>query len=236
MDDPQLPADEHLIALEQLARLNRISRTARTLWPFVRAVAGRAPSPADGSLSVLDVATGSGDVPISLAMLARSHAPLMLHACDVSPVALAAAAKRARAAGVDLTLESRNVVADGLAQPDKSVDVVTCSLFLHHLTEVQVVHVLSEMRRVAKSLVLVSDLRRCAMGLAAAYLATRLGTRSRVVRIDAIRSVRAAFTIDELASLASRAGMPDARILPCWPFRMLLAWSAPPSPTRPAIV
>ena len=146
---------------------------------------------------------------------------------------MSAAAGRARESGVELALEQRDVLAAGLAQPDASVDVVMCSLFLHHLTTEQAVRVLSEMRRVARRLVLVSDLRRCHAGLGVAYLASRCATRSRVVRVDAVRSVRAAFTIDELRALAARAGMPDGRVLPRWPFRMLLAWTRVPTHTRP---
>lgn len=232
MDDPRLPVSEHVVALNSLARLNRISRTAHTLWPLIRIAGQDRAASGDRHLSVLDVATGSADVPISLALLAGASVPLDLRACDVSAVALGAAAERARAAGVQLALARRDVVADGLAEPDASVDVVTCSLFMHHLTEDHAAHVMNEMRRVARTLVLVSDLRRCGTGLAAAYLATRLATRSGVVRMDAVRSVRAAFTVEEFRSLADRAGMADAQILRRWPFRMLMVWSRTPVPTR----
>jgi ubiquinone/menaquinone biosynthesis C-methylase UbiE len=228
MDDPTLPAAEHQAALVQLARLNHVSRTAATLWPWIRGVASQ-----NATVTVLDVATGSGDVPASLGLLAgRAGVSLRIHACDISPIAIDAATARMRGAGVEADAHIRDVVGKGLSQADASIDVVTCSLFLHHLADADAVRVLREMARVARRLVLVSDLRRCHSGLAAAWAATRLGTTSRVVRVDAIRSVRAAFNEQELASMASRAGMPDARILRRWPFRMLLAWE-PPGPAPP---
>jgi hypothetical protein len=45
-----------------------------------------------------------------------------------------------------------------------------------------------------------------------------------VVHVDAALSVQGSYTIDELASLAAEAGMPDARISTSWPQRMLLVW------------
>jgi ubiquinone/menaquinone biosynthesis C-methylase UbiE len=231
MDDPLLAEREHRRALNGLSRLNRISRAAQTLWPSVKAMAPSGKSDQCPSLSVLDVATGSADVPLGLISLARSSIALDMRACDVSPVALAVAAERAKDAGVRLTLQQRDVLADGLAEPDASVDVVTCSLFLHHLTQEQAVRVLNEMRRVSRKRVIVSDLRRCHMGLAAAFLAGRTATRSRIVRVDSVRSVRAAFTPDELRSLAERAQMPDASIVRRWPFRMLLSWTRTPTPS-----
>ncbi len=225
MDDPDLPALEHRHALDGLSRLNRLSRSAAALWPIIEA---RAHAVHGVPISVLDVATGSADGPVAWARRARTVGiALDLRVCDASSVALEAATARARAAGVELAASCRDVVGSGLEGPDGSVDIVTCSLFLHHLREDQVVRVLSEMQRVARRCVVVSDLRRCWMGLVAAAVASRVMTRSRVVHGDAVRSVRAAFTERELRELADRAGMSGARIRRVWPFRMLLVWERP---------
>ena len=52
----------------------------------------------------------------------------------------------------------------------------------------------------------------------------RLLTRSRVVHTDAVRSARAAFTMEEVASMAARAGMDDAAIRKGGPYRFVLSW------------
>jgi 2-polyprenyl-3-methyl-5-hydroxy-6-metoxy-1,4-benzoquinol methylase len=175
---------------------------------------------------VLDVATGSGDVPLTLARWARRRRVLLdVRGCDVSEVALGVARERTRAGGIAATIEQRDAVRDGLREGDASVDVVTCSLFLHHLSEEDAVGLLREMGRVARRCVVVSDLRRCGAGLAAAYVASRVGSRSRVVHVDAPRSVRAAFTEAELRGLAARAGLSGAMVARRWPFRMLLVWT-----------
>jgi hypothetical protein len=99
-----------------------------------------------------------------------------------------------------------------------------CSLFTHHLEASEVVELLYRMKAAARRMVLVSDLRRCAMGYAEALLASRVFTTSRVVQSDALASVRAAFTVKEFRWLAEEAGLDDAVIRACWPCRFLLEW------------
>lgn len=232
MDDPGLPEPEHRRALAALRRINRFSRVVDTLWPGVVAAAGAAGGGGSRSLVVVDVATGSGDVLVGvLARAKRAGVAARGLAVDVSPVALAETSARAGQAGVRVEISERDVIAAGLGGEDACADVAMCSLFLHHLTEEQVVRVLTEMRRIGRR-VLVSDLERCRLGLIGAWLAGRLGTRSRIVRIDAVRSVRAAFTVDELKGLANRAGLAEAQVRRVWPFRMLLMWPSDQSATR----
>ena len=59
-------------------------------------------------------------------------------------------------------------------------------------------------------------------GLLLAWLGTRLLTRSPVVHVDSLRSVRAAFTRDEAAALATRAGLTSWRLTMHWPCRWRL--------------
>ena len=98
---------------------------------------------------------------------------------------------------------------------------------MHHLPTEDVAPLLYKMRCGARRLVLINDLRRTPAGLVLAYLASRLGSRSRVVRTDAVLSVRAAFTIPEFAALAREAGLDGATIEPRVPMRFLLTWRRP---------
>ncbi len=221
MDDPRLPEDEHRVALAALRRVNRVSRVVAQLLPMVLDAADRA----GGAASVLDVACGSADVLIGLGRAAAARGRVLtLKGVDVSQTALRVARERADGAGVRVELESRDVLGTGLGGEDARFDVVMCSLFLHHLREDDIVSVLTEMKRVARREVLVSDLRRCTLGLVAAHLAGTLCTRSRIVRVDAVRSVQGSLTMDELGGLAERAGLDPVRIRRCWPFRMMLHW------------
>ncbi len=222
MDDPALEPGLHAAALRGLARINVVSRAAWPVWRAIEPLAVRA-NEAGRSLTVLDIATGSADVPIALAGYAKARGlTLELHACDLSPRALGHAAQRAKQAGVTLRTFEADVTR-GVLPGD--FDVVTCSLFLHHLDEAGAAAVLAAMRAAARQLVVVSDLRRTRLGLVLATVVPRVLTRSPVVHTDAVLSARAAWTIEELGAMAARAGMDGCAIAPCWPSRMVLTWS-----------
>jgi 2-polyprenyl-3-methyl-5-hydroxy-6-metoxy-1,4-benzoquinol methylase len=144
--------------------------------------------------------------------------------CDVSGTAVEHARRYAAENRADVTFFQRDVLAEPL--PD-GFDVITCSLFLHHLNEEQAVTLLRRMRESAGTMALVNDLNRCARGWWAAYLGSRVVTRSPVVHVDAVLSVEGAFTPDEALALASRAGWDDARVQRKFPFRYLLSWRRP---------
>mgnify|MGYP006286276033 CR=1 FL=1 len=218
MDDPTLDPREHARALRGLARLNAMSGVARSLYPIVRAAARALDRP----LSIVDVATGSADLPVALLRRARRDGVrLDLTACDLSPVALEHADRRARAAGVEL----RTHRLDALAEDPPPADVILCALFLHHLQDDQVRALLGRMTRAARGMVLVSDLRRGWWGTALAAVIPRLTTRSHVVHVDALRSARAALSVGELRSMVREvAGRGSWTVEPVFPGRMLLQW------------
>jgi 2-polyprenyl-3-methyl-5-hydroxy-6-metoxy-1,4-benzoquinol methylase len=218
MDDPALDPARHRRALAALAHLNLVSRTSRTLWRAIRPIAA---APGHPSPTLLDIATGSGDVPIRIAQLARRDGvTLRISGVDSSPVAIEAARRRARLQGVDASFACQDVLGGPLGGPH---DIVMCSLFMHHLARPQAVATLYKMKCAASRLVLVSDLLRAQSSYLQAWAASRF-TLSRIARVDALLSVRAAWTIEEFAAIASEAGLAGAAIRPCWPARFLLEW------------
>jgi 2-polyprenyl-3-methyl-5-hydroxy-6-metoxy-1,4-benzoquinol methylase len=106
-------------------------------------------------------------------------------------------------------------------------DVITCSLFLHHLEEFDAESMLRSMASAATQMIVASDLRRTRLGYAMALVASRLLTRSPIVRVDGPLSVAAAFTIEEAQALAARAGLAGTTISRRWPQRYLLVWRKP---------
>jgi 2-polyprenyl-3-methyl-5-hydroxy-6-metoxy-1,4-benzoquinol methylase len=220
MDRPDLDPDLHARALHGLARINALSGSARSFWPAIRRLA---------PVRVLDLACGGGDVAVRLAARAkREGVSAEFAGCDVSPTALGIATRRAASAGVAVEFFRRDLFADG---PPPGYDVLTCSLFLHHLDEDQAVTLLRQMSEAAGRLVMVNDLRRSGVGLMLARVVTRLVTRSPVVRVDGPQSVEAAFTLPEVQALVGRAGLRGAGIRRVWPCRFLLTWHREPERT-----
>ncbi len=115
---------------------------------------------------------------------------------------------------------------DALNDPlPEGFDVVTCSLFLHHLSEEQAVRLLRKMADAARSTILVNDLSRSRLGYALAWTGCRLLSRSPIVHHDGPASVRAAFNLAEARDLAERAGLERVSLSRRWPRRFLLSWS-----------
>jgi 2-polyprenyl-3-methyl-5-hydroxy-6-metoxy-1,4-benzoquinol methylase len=225
MDDPSLDWREHARALASLRLLNIVSAAARPFWPVVRDVCARA-NREGRPARVLDVATGSGDVVAGLARrCGRAGLRAEFIASDISDVAIGTAEglwRHPESSTVRLTA----VRADALRNDLPASDMAMCSLFLHHLANADATLVLRRMAEAAP-VVAVSDLRRTALGLALAYVAPRVGSASRIVHVDAVRSVRAAFTPTELCSISADAGLTDATVRNVWPQRMFLLWRRP---------
>lgn len=212
MDDPQLARAEHLHALEGLARLNRVSGISRSMYRRIR----RYVPSGESSIRVLDVASGAGDIPIDCAKLAvREGLTLHTTMLDISEVAADQQQRAAQQAGVD----AHSAVLDCLRQPLPSgFDVITCSLFMHHLDDHQVTHLLRSMQGAMPRAILISDLDRSRINLALVSIASRLVTRSSVVHTDAALSVRGAYTRSEFKRLAEQAFLRPIRVestLPC---------------------
>lgn len=217
MDEPHLDPGLHRDALRGLERINLVSATVPAIWAPVADLWRRRRA---DDLSVLDVACGAGDVAIGIARRARQEGvTLVVEGCDISPTAVAYARSRSQRTDADVRFFEHDVMHTPLP---RAYDVVVCSLFLHHLDDHDAVRLLRTLDATARSLVIVSDLERGRTGLVLAWLGTRLLSRSPVVHVDSLRSVRAAFTRDEAGTLARRAGLTAYRITAHWPCRWRL--------------
>ena len=222
MDEPNLAPDAHRRALAGLARINALTRSANLLWPTIRDLV-KQDRPHRGQLQVLDIATGSGDIPLQLWKRAkRCPLPLAASGCDISTTAIETARAKASVVGADVEYFLHDVLRDPLPT---DYDVVTCSLFLHHLDPPDVVELLRKMMTAAKTMVIVTDLVRSRTSYSLVWIASHLLSRSPIVRFDGPVSVRASYTIRELQQRAEDAGMTGAIVENCFPCRMRLCWS-----------
>lgn len=217
MDAPDVDPQAHRRALRALRRINRISRAGAAMSRPILChanVCGRK------TLRMLDVASGGGDVPLSIARQLRARGiETHLTLFDQSGIGLADAVTAARAMGIDVSAQTGNAL---VALPEQAYDVVTCGLFLHHLDRSQAIAALAQMRRASGGIIVVSDLVRSRIGLLAATFGCHVLSRSPLVHHDGPASVRAAWTVEELHDLARDAGLGDVRIRRCFPWRMLL--------------
>ncbi len=174
--------------------------------------------PTDRPATILDLATGSGDIPLAIIRWAeRRNRAVTIVATDYADDILALARKQLGGLP-NVTLARYD--AREVPLPDGQFDIVLCSLSLHHFSPDDAVRVLQEMDRLASAGFILNDLRRGRLGFAAAWVAARLTTRNRLTRNDAPLSVGRAYTVAELANLLRRAGIEDAKITTHRWFRM----------------
>ena len=132
---------------------------------------------------------------------------LVVEGCDVSPQAVRYAQGRAEEQGGRV----RFFVLDALnGDLPTGYDVMSCSLFLHHLEESDAILLLNRMATAARRLVLIDDLIRSRWGYLLALVGCHLLSGSHVVHVDGPTSVAAAFTPSEVLA-PRRAGRPPGR-------------------------
>ena len=204
-------------ALRGLQRLNRWSGNAALAWRPIRELAREQGT---DRLRVLDMATGAGDIPISLWIAARQHGlELEIDAVDVSATALAFAAENCQAAGAEVRLFQLDALQDSM---DQSYDLVMCSQFLHHFSADQAEEIIRKMVCLATSRVVIVDLVRSPLNWLTVWVASHTLSRSPVVHFDGPQSIRAAYTISEMSTIAQRAALTKFEIRKHWPCRFVL--------------
>ena len=217
MDDPGLNRQDHISALRGLQRINRWTNMAGLAWQPIEQLACQHPGK---TLRVLDIATGSADLPVQIWQRAkRASIHLEIEACDVSEQAVAFARENCRRAGAPIKLFTLDVLHDLIPA---AYDIVLCSTFLHHLTHDQTVLVLDKMARAASRRVVAVDLVRGRLNWLQVWLACRLLSRSRIVHYDGPQSIRASYTLGEVNEIVRRISLANYRITSHWPCRFVL--------------
>jgi ubiquinone/menaquinone biosynthesis C-methylase UbiE len=192
MDD--LPPEQTRKALKDLRRLNANFGGYEVLRTILEAA--RPPA----KFTVLDIGSASGD---NGDLIRERYPEATVISLDYRSHHLANA-------------RDPRVVADAFRLPVRQVDFVTCSLFLHHFTDTQIVELLKQFKSVARRAVLVNDLERHFLAQHFVPLTKWLLDWDPIVVHDAPISVEAAFKAPELADLARQAGFTRPKV---WRFR-----------------
>lgn len=241
LDDPGEDPALALRSLRDVALANRLFGGRRAVLAEVRRVlhAQRAVRRAPMALTLLDIGTGLGDIPRAAERMAQRVAQRMAQRTAggndiaLTTIGVELVPALARAAGASCT---HALAADAMALPfaDGSIDIVTCSQVLHHFDGPEADRLLQECTRVARSAVIIGDLRRSWVAVAGLWAASFLLRFHPVSRHDGIVSILRGFTRDELQSLVERATGCVARADRAPGFRVVAVWSPPPrAGTRP---
>lgn len=195
--------------LRDIARINRWFGGHRTLIKLLQGFFG-----SQDRFSALDVGAGFGDMGQSVQERFR----------NAKVVSLDRRSNHLKIA------DTPKVAADAFALPfaDGSFDIVTCSSFLHHFSNGEVVALMLEMRRVARQSVIVLDLERHPLAYFFLPLTRGLLRWGELTVHDGCASVEAAFRRSELESVALSLAPAMITVRRHWPwFRLSIVLDLP---------
>jgi Methyltransferase domain len=178
--------EEIAASLEDLRHINERFGGTQTTAELLRRIVGRT---GRRKLSLLEVAAGRGDLILDVRRQITDEG-----------VELALTLLDRMASHLNGSVPS--VCGDALRLPfrDNAFDVVSCSLFAHHLEPEEVRGFAEEALRVSRVAVLINDLIRSRLHLWLVF-AGLPSFRSRITRHDGPASVRRAYTIAEMRTL-----------------------------------
>lgn len=214
LDNPAVDPDLMRRSMRDVERANVLFGGRRAALAELAIALGKV----NRTATLLDVGTGRGDIPASAVILARSMGTA-LHTIGIDM-------------SLPLVTEVRNgnhqvLRGDALRLPfrDKSVDIVLASQLLHHFTDESAPAFISEMNRVARSSVVISDLKRSLIAAAGLWLGSfPLGFHP-VSRHDGVVSVMRGFLPVELADLVERSVGLRPTVYRRLGFRLTTSWT-----------
>ena len=201
-----------------LVDLRRINRFLGGRKVVLRAMSSCLDRANPHSVSLLDVGTGSADLPMAVAESCRQLGlATFIAAVDISERNLRVARGR-----LGVSPEVQLVRANSLRLPfaARSFDFVTASLFLHHFRDEDVVRLLADFGRIARRAVIVNDLVRNLVPYYFTRIAGPILATSFLTRNDAPVSILQGFTAAEMNELARRAGLKTREVKRMFPYRL----------------
>jgi SAM-dependent methyltransferase len=215
IDRPDQPFADMRHSMADLAKTNRLFGGTQTILFHVSRLLRSVPR--GGHVRVLDIATGTADIPVALQAWGQRHGlTLDIVAVDNHPAVL----RLAHAA----CPEAHLALADAQCLPfaPQSFDIALCALAFHHFGYDASVRVLAAMDQLTTRGFVVSDLRRDWPTLWGVQAALTLTRSHPFTRHDGPASVRRAWTPREYQQMLTESGVANARVRSHWYFRMAL--------------
>jgi SAM-dependent methyltransferase len=214
-----LPGNPRELLVEDLRNLRIINRYLGGYRGVMKGLKRLVRKDRMSRFSLLDVGTGSADIPKVIVRWARNQGvAARVVALEPEPVTAAEAAHLTRQ-WPEITV----IRGDGMTPPFRatSFDFVLASQMLHHFSDDRIIMLLKTWSRLARKAILVSDLVRDPLAYYGIRLITRLFTRNQMTRFDGPLSVRRALTLNEWRELFREAAVGRFRVVPIFPYRQM---------------
>lgn len=229
MDYAMLDGDEVVTVLNEIEYVNRFLGGINATREALNHLLPAADSP---SFSLLDLGTGSADIPIAMVHWARQRGmAIEITAVDFNPT-ICEVARQRTAAYAEITVLEADVFDLAASKPfdtattsattPQTFDVVHGAMFLHHFSQSQAATILRLMSDLCRHGIIVNDLHRHPLAYYSILGLGRLLSLSPMFRHDAPTSVLRGFQRSDLAVLGDMSGLTDVDITWRWPFRYVM--------------
>jgi Methyltransferase domain len=168
-------------------------------------------------LRILDIGSGSCDIPLAASRWARARGIPMHFTClEMADHAVDIARRQlARVGDTEVQLLQENAFTH---QPAEPYDYAVASMCFHHFSNAQILTLLQRLRGFVLNSVLINDLRRSRLASLLARLP--LAGTPAGVRHDALLSIRRGFRINELSTLLRQLDSVTVSVEPARWFRI----------------
>ena len=218
-DSPDRSLAETAESYKSLARINRLFHFAEPFQRFLPRLLGAENCPA---VKLLDLGAGDG----SLGQTLQTWAAKRGWSWDITNLDLCPHT-------AELCKTGKFVCGSALDLPfeNESFDVVIANQMTHHLSSGdEVAQHFREAHRVARRVVLLSDMHRSIILYGVIWAVLRAGNFPKRFREDGLLSVKRGFRSDDWRELARRAGLGDAKVWMNYGARVMLAAQKIPAP------
>jgi SAM-dependent methyltransferase len=214
-----LPGNPKELLVEDLRNLRIINRYLGGYRGVMKGLKRLVRKDAMSRFSLLDVGTGSADIPKVIVRWARNrHIEARIVALEPELITAQEAAHQTQH-WPEITV----IRGDALAPPFKatSFDFVLASQMLHHFADDRIMALLKIWSKLARKAILVSDLVRDPLAYYGIRMITHLFTRNQMTRFDSPLSVRRSLTLNEWRELFREAAIGPFRVVPIFPYRQM---------------
>ncbi len=175
-----------------------------------------------GQVTILDLATGAGDVPLALIRWGRkSGIEIKALGLEINRQAIAMVRERA-VEYPEMSFLLGNIM--DLPYGPSSVDYTLCNTTLHHFTFDQSIRIIQNMAEISRYGFIITDLRRGLWPYLLAKGACFLISQNRLTRFDGPRSVQKSYTYKEFWHLAQVSGLKGIRVYKHPFLRLAMIW------------
>jgi 2-polyprenyl-3-methyl-5-hydroxy-6-metoxy-1,4-benzoquinol methylase len=212
LDNLNLKGDELHTVLSQLALINKFFGTYRDINNGVKILTK------PGTLNVIDIGCGGGDVSNSLFNWGtRNKANLSVK-------------------GIDGNYHSINYAKNNYSKPGLSFDteeindfnlkdeLIIASNFIYHLTDIELVKFLQHQQKRTKHGLVFSELNRNPIAVILFTFLCRILFLNKIIRKDGITAIKRAFTYQELKFILEKAGIKNYHLnrKPCYRLQLII--------------